>query len=149
MEFMSPFTVALEKFVICYKINQENVPMIRSVLIKKLTREFTILPGDDLESKVSQFFSNIESGINKLRVDGGHNREDAVELHLKELWRLNKAHKRCEMTDTEGVRDAEEFQPDGLRETSLRERFEEELQRFLSHVKFDGITPQEIIVGSL
>ena len=75
------FIVSLEKFVINYNINRETVPMMRSVLMIKLTRDFS--PGDDPERKMALFFLNFESAINKLHVEGDYTREDAVELHLK------------------------------------------------------------------
>ena len=51
MKALDPFTMLLEKFVIRHNINQENVPMIRSVLMQKLTREFPFLPDDAPEKE--------------------------------------------------------------------------------------------------
>ena len=101
MEVMAPLTVALEKFVVKYNINRENVSMIHSVLMAKLTREFTSLAEEDPERKVALLFSNIESEINTLCAEEGLKREDAVKSHLKKLWQLNKSHLRRERAEAE------------------------------------------------
>ena len=102
MEVLDPFAVLLEKFVIRHNINRDNVPLMRSVLMTKLTREFFVLPDDAPDGKVALFFSNIESEINMLCVDGNYKGGDAVELHLERLWKLNKSHERLKMTDGGG-----------------------------------------------
>ena len=96
MEVMAPLTVALEKFVVRHKMDRENVPVIRSVLMKKLTREFNSLAVEDPEIRVAMLFSNIDSEIKTLCAEGGLKREDAVESHLKKLWQLNKSQLRRE-----------------------------------------------------
>ena len=102
MEVMAPLTVALEKFVVRYKINRTNVPMMRSVLMAKLTREFTCFAEEDPGRKVALLFSNIEREMNTLCAEGDLKREDAVELHFKKLWQLNKSHVSREKTEAEG-----------------------------------------------
>ena len=86
MEVTVSLTVALTKFAAIHRINRENVPMIRSVLMAKLTREFTLLAEEDPERKVALLFSNVESEINILCAEGGLKREDAVESNLKKMW---------------------------------------------------------------
>ena len=94
--------MALEKFVVRYKINRTNVPMMRSVLMAKLTREFTCFAEEDPGRKVALLFSNIEREMNTLCAEGDLKREDAVELHFKKLWQLNKSHVSREKTEAEG-----------------------------------------------
>ena len=45
--------------------------------------------------------------------------------------------------------DAGDFTPEVLREATLREQFELKLESFLSHIKFDKITPREELVRCL
>ena len=96
MEVMAPLTVALEKFVIKHNIDREDTDKIRSVLMKKLYREFNLSAEDDSGRKVALLFSNIEREINVLCTEGGLKREDAVESHLGKLWESNKLHARHE-----------------------------------------------------
>ena len=117
--------------------------------MKSLTREFLLMPEGDPERKVSKFFSNMEEEINSLCVNGDYQRDEAVGLHMRKLWKLNKAHERYEMTDDRGRRNAGDFKPAVPRATILREQFELQLKSFLLHIKFEGVTPQEEIARSL
>ena len=77
---------------------------MRRAVIKSLTREFLLSPEGDPERRVALFFSNVESEINMLCVDGDCKREDAAEQHLKKLWELRKSNDLREMTYAGGER---------------------------------------------
>ena len=80
--------------------------MMRRAVVKSLTREFLLSPEGDPERRVALFFSNIESEINMLCVDGDCKREDAAYQHGKKLWELNKSNELQEITYAGGGKGA-------------------------------------------
>ena len=102
MEVMAPLTIAIEKFVVKHDIDRENVPMMHRILMAKLTREYDLSAEEDPERKVSLIFSDIESETDKLCAKGGFEREEAVGMHMKKLYQLNKLHARREKLEAEG-----------------------------------------------
>ena len=53
MEIMDHVDVSLEKFVIRHNIDRENVPLMRRVIMKSLTREFLLLSEGNPERQSS------------------------------------------------------------------------------------------------
>ena len=146
MEIMDPVDMSLEKFVIRHDVDRENVPLMRRVIMKSLTREFLLLSEGNPERRVFKFFTNMEKEINSLCVNGDYQRDEAVGLHMRKLWKLNKSHERHEMKDAGGRKHAGDLKPSVPRETTLRELFELRLESFLSRIKFDDPTLQEELV---